>query len=117
MRPSKQNSVTVFAFLLAFGSSTAKAADEAEHSKSDDKSAKSDDSPADDARTLFLEARELVKSGDFAKACPKFEASLKLKAGVGTKFNLADCWEKIGRTASARELFLRVAEAAREAKQ
>ena len=61
------------------------------------------------ARELFKQARELVSEGKFAEACPYFEQSLSLELGLGTKFNLADCWEHIGRTASAREMFLQVA--------
>jgi hypothetical protein len=61
------------------------------------------------ARDLFKHARELVSEGKFAEACPYFEQSLSLESGLGTKFNLADCWEHLGRTASAREMFLQVA--------
>lgn len=53
------------------------------------------------ADALFDEAKRLVAAGDFEHACPKFEASLKLVVRVGAKLNLADCYEKDGRTASA----------------
>jgi hypothetical protein len=53
----------------------------------------------------------------FSEACPKFEESLRLDHGMGTQFNLAHCWEKLGRTASAWALFLDVAAAARAANQ
>ena len=66
------------------------------------------------ARELFQEARRLVSDGNYTDACPRFEKSLALESGIGTRFNLADCWEHIGRSASARELFLAVAEAASE---
>jgi hypothetical protein len=69
------------------------------------------------ARALFSEGRQLVKAQKYAEACPKFEESLRLDPGIGTQFNLADCWEKIGRTASAWALFLDVAAAARSANQ
>ncbi|HTA89557.1 MAG TPA: hypothetical protein VK745_08275 [Polyangiaceae bacterium] len=71
--------------------------------------------PADaaKARALFSEARKLVDQGNYAPACGKFEESLRLNVGLGTQFNLADCWEHIGRTASARALFLGVAASAR----
>jgi hypothetical protein len=53
----------------------------------------------------------------FAEACPKFEESLRLDHGMGTQFNLAHCWEKLGRTASAWALFLDVAAAAKAGNQ
>lgn len=65
------------------------------------------------ARALFHEARVLADAGDYARACPKLEESLRLDPGMGTRFNLAHCWEKLGRTASAWTLFLDVAAAAR----
>jgi hypothetical protein len=69
------------------------------------------------ARVLFDEARRLAADGDFAAACPKFEESQRLEPGVGTQFNLADCWERTGRTASAWALFLEVANKTRLAGQ
>lgn len=69
------------------------------------------------AKQLFLDARKLVADGKYAEACPKFEESLRLELGVGTQFNLADCWEHIGRTASARALFLGAAASAKAAGQ
>ena len=50
---------------------------------------------------LFAEGGKLVADGDHTAACPKFEESFHLDPGIGTGFNLADCWEHIGRTASA----------------
>src|SRR5450432_1570482 len=61
------------------------------------------------AGALFAEAKKLVEATDYARACPKFEQSVRLKVGIGVQFNLADCWEHVGRTASARALFLGVA--------
>ena len=72
---------------------------------------------ADKARSLFREARGLVTEGKYAEACPKFEQSLKLDNGIGTKFNLADCYEHVGKTATAHTLFLEVAAVARQAGQ
>ena len=54
-----------------------------------------------DANALFQEGRTLMTAGLFDQACPKFEAALKLKQGVGVLLNLADCYDRIGRTASA----------------
>lgn len=71
--------------------------------------------PAPTAEQLFQEARVLVEKGDYAAACPKLEASQKLEPAVGTQFNLADCWEHVGRTASAHAMFMQVARIARAA--
>src|SRR6266545_6749182 len=69
------------------------------------------------ARALFLEGRKLVDEGNYADACPKFEESLRLDPGTGTSFNLADCFEHVGRTASAWARFLDVAAASKAADQ
>jgi len=69
------------------------------------------------ARVLFAEARRLVAAGKFEEACPKFEDSLRLNAGIGTSFNLADCLEHVGRIASAWARFLDVAAATKVAGQ
>jgi hypothetical protein len=69
------------------------------------------------ARALFSDARTLMEAERYEEACPKFEESLRLDNGMGTQFNLAHCWEKLGRTASAWALFLDVAAAARAGNQ
>jgi hypothetical protein len=69
------------------------------------------------ARTLFFEGRELAAKGDYEAACPKFEESQRLQPGIGTLFNLADCWEHVGRTASAWARFLDVAALAQRSQQ
>jgi len=53
------------------------------------------------AEALFDEGRRLASAGRHTEACPKLEASLKLDPALGTLLNLADCNEKIGKTATA----------------
>jgi hypothetical protein len=65
------------------------------------------------AQALFDQARELIRQGKFAEACPKFQESNRLDPGIGTQFNLADCYEQSGRVASAWATFLDVASQAR----
>src|SRR5262249_13453831 len=61
--------------------------------------AQSEDQAA--ARVLFDEGRRLLKAGQYADACPKLEAAKQLHISAGILLNLADCYEKLGRTASA----------------
>src|ERR1044071_9483616 len=66
------------------------------------------------AEGLFTDARRLMQEGDFESACPKLEASRRLEPGLGTTLNLGNCYEKLGRTASAwAEFRSAVAEAQR----
>lgn len=53
------------------------------------------------AEQLFNEATALAEKGAFSEACPKFEESQKLDPGLGTQFNLALCYESLGRLGSA----------------
>jgi serine/threonine-protein kinase len=69
------------------------------------------------ARGLFDQARALMKDGKHAQACPKLEESQRLDPGVGTQFNLGNCYEHVGRAASAWLLYLEVAAASRAAGQ
>ena len=57
------------------------------------------------AQALYDEARQLVQAGKFAEACPKFKESYELDPGGGTLLNLADCYEKQGKTALAWTTF------------
>ena len=69
------------------------------------------------AQELFTEARRLIKLGNWAEACPKLEESQRLDPGVGTQFNLADCDEHVGKTATAWALFLEAASASKNGGQ
>lgn len=75
--------------------------------------ARADDQAA--ARALFNDARTLMKSAQYAQACPKLEAASKLYAGSGILINLGDCYEHLGRTASAWTEFGEAATAAERA--
>lgn len=61
----------------------------------------SDDADRAAAEQLFIEARQLMQSGKYAPACRKLKASFDLDPATGTQLNLADCYVKIGRLASA----------------
>jgi hypothetical protein len=69
------------------------------------------------ARAMFDEGKTLAAQGKYAQACPKFEESHKIEPGVGTQFHLADCYENIGKTASAWALFLDAASKSRDSGQ
>ncbi|WP_437662754.1 hypothetical protein [Sorangium sp. So ce1182] len=69
------------------------------------------------AQALFDAARQLMAQGKYADACPKLEESQRLDPGIGTQFNLAACYEQLGRTASAWSTFLEVAGGAKAAGQ
>jgi hypothetical protein len=60
------------------------------------------------AQALFDEGRTLMERGRPADACPRFEQSEKLEPGLGTRFHLANCYEVLGKLASAHALFLEV---------
>lgn len=53
------------------------------------------------AQALFDEAKALVANDRSAQACPKFEESQRIEPSAGTLLNLADCYERTQRLASA----------------
>ena len=68
-----------------------------------------------DADRLFDEGKQLMDRGIVAGACAKFEASLQIQAGIGVRLWLADCYETMGRTATAQRQFRIAADEARRA--
>ena len=67
------------------------------------------------AQALFDDARKLASSGDWSAACPKYAESNRLDPGIGVKLYLAECYEKVGKTASAWAMFGEAEEYARRA--
>lgn len=57
------------------------------------------------AEALFNEGVALVAAKDFAEGCRKFEASQALDPTLGTELRLGDCYERLGKTASAWATF------------
>jgi hypothetical protein len=53
------------------------------------------------AQQAFQEGRELMAAGKVAQACPKFAAAAQLSQTAGVRLNLAECYAKLGKTASA----------------
>lgn len=69
----------------------------------------------DKAKALFEEARDLAKANKWAEACEKLLASKKLAPRMLTTYRLADCHERIGKTASAHAGFIEAADLAKAA--
>lgn len=66
------------------------------------------------AQALFDQAKADMAADRYERACPALEESQKLDPALGTLLNLAACYEKMGRTASAWSRFLEAAAAARK---
>lgn len=63
--------------------------------------------PADKAaaEALFDQGLSLMREGRYPEACSRLEDSQAIERGLGTMLYLADCYEKLGRTASAWAMF------------
>ncbi|HVW24869.1 MAG TPA: tetratricopeptide repeat protein [Polyangiaceae bacterium] len=57
------------------------------------------------AEALFEQGTALMAQGDYEKACERFEGSLEIDSALGTLLRLADCYDRLGKTASAWSLF------------
>src|SRR6186713_608844 len=69
------------------------------------------------AEALFQEAADLMADNRFDDACPKYQASQELDPAVGTLLRLADCYDRVGKSASAWALFIEAETVARRAQQ
>ncbi len=69
------------------------------------------------AQTAYDEALKLMKQKRYAEACAHLARSQALDPAMGTQFRLAECYEKLGRFASAYDQYVSVADAAKEGKQ
>lgn len=69
------------------------------------------------AEQLFTEGKKLTQAGKWSEACPKLEESQRIDPAIGTEFNLADCNEHIGKTATAWAQFIDVAALSKAAGQ
>ncbi|HEY6461518.1 MAG TPA: hypothetical protein VIY73_15230, partial [Polyangiaceae bacterium] len=58
-----------------------------------------------DADAAFREGRKALQAGNLAAACAHFEESERLEPAPGTLLNLADCEERSGKLAHAKEHF------------
>jgi len=66
------------------------------------------------AESLFDRGLELMKDGKDEEACQTLERSQAVEPGVGTMLYLAECYEKLGRTASAWAMYREAASLAQE---
>lgn len=68
------------------------------------------------ADKLFEDGRNYLANGEYSLACKAFEESQSVEAAVGTQLNIALCYEKWGKLASAHKAYLQAERAARDAR-
>ncbi len=98
-RPSPLRRVRAVAVALAFAAACAPALAHADTSEPEE---------------LFAQAVELMKNDKFQEALPKLEEAQRRDPGLGTQFNLAVCYEKLGRLGSAYRNYVAVAQLAKQ---
>jgi hypothetical protein len=64
------------------------------------------------AQALYDVGMRALAAGFYAEACPRLEESWRLEPRPDTRFYLADCYEKVGKPASAWVTFWEVSDAA-----
>jgi hypothetical protein len=69
------------------------------------------------AETLFQQGVALMNDARFAQACAKFEGSQSLEPALGTLLRLGDCYDRLGKTASAWTTFQDAVSLARNRKE
>ncbi len=69
------------------------------------------------AEALFDQGVRLMKQNNFAEACPKLEESDRVDPAVGTLLYLGECYERVGKTASAWATFREAASLATNSNQ
>lgn len=66
------------------------------------------------AEQLFREGRQALQQNHLAEARTKLEASQKAEPAAGTLLNLAECYEKLGLTATAYDTYAEARDAAQK---
>jgi len=69
------------------------------------------------AEALFDQGVRLMKQNSFSDACPKLEESERIDPAVGTLLYLGECYERVGKTASAWATFREAASLANNSNQ
>ena len=82
--------------------------DEQPERSSDDRDESQDNGLKDEqsaAKILFNQGLEFFANKQYEAACARFEASLQYWRGIGSLGKLAECYEKLGKVASAWRLY------------